>query len=89
MPAVDHLGEFAWQLAESDVYMSYGIERGRFAMDAKPPNIERPRTVEALAPRYERLHREAVARIRKLTSEDLERSIQQTFIPRRAVAEGV
>jgi uncharacterized damage-inducible protein DinB len=44
-------------------------------MDAKPPNIERPRTVEALAPGYERLHREAVARVRKLKPEDLERSI--------------
>jgi uncharacterized damage-inducible protein DinB len=69
------LGELAWHLAEGDAYMSYGIERGQFGMDAKPPNIERPRAVEALAPGYERIHREAVARIRKLTSEDLERSI--------------
>jgi hypothetical protein len=55
--------------------MSYGIEAGRFALDAKPPNIERPRTVEALAAGYERIHKEAVARIRKLKPEDLERSI--------------
>jgi len=46
-----------------------------FAMDAKPPNIERPRTIEALAPGYERIHREAVARIRKLGVEDLDRSV--------------
>src|SRR5439155_3618236 len=59
------LGELAWHLAEGDAYMSYGIENGTFAMDAKPPNIERPRQVEALAPGYERIHREAVARIRK------------------------
>jgi uncharacterized damage-inducible protein DinB len=70
------LGELAWHLAEGDAYMSYGIESGRFAMDAKPPNIERPRTVEALAPGYERIHREAVARIRKLKPEDLDRSIE-------------
>ena len=69
------LGELAWHLAEGDAYMSYGIERGQFSMDAKPPNIERPRTVEALAPGYERVHREAVARIRKLKPEDLDRSI--------------
>ena len=59
------LGELAWHLAE-----------GRFAMDAKPPNIERPRTVEALALGYERIHREAVARVRKLKPEDLDRTIQ-------------
>jgi uncharacterized damage-inducible protein DinB len=69
------LGELAWHLAEGDAYMSHGIERGEFRMDAQPPNIERPRTVEALAPGYERIHREAVARIRKLKPEDLDRTI--------------
>ncbi len=69
------LGELAWHVAEGDAYMSHGIESGGFAMDAKPPNIERPRTVEALAPGYERIHREAVARIRKLKPEDLDRSM--------------
>ena len=69
------LGELAWHLAESDAYMSYGIEAGGFAMDMKPPNIERPSTVEQLAPGFELIHREAVARIRKLKPEDLDRSI--------------
>src|SRR5213595_2655075 len=69
------LGELAWHLAEGDAYMSYGIENGTFAMDAKPPNIERPRQVEALAPGYERIHREAVARIRKLKPEDFDRTV--------------
>jgi uncharacterized damage-inducible protein DinB len=69
------LGELAWHLAEGDAYMSYGIEAGGFAMETKPPNIERPRTVEALAPGYDRVHREAVARIRELKLEDLDRSI--------------
>lgn len=69
------LGELAWHLAEGDAYMSFGIENGRFTMDAKPPNIERPRTVEALAPGYERIHQEAVARISKLTPDDLDRAI--------------
>ena len=35
------LGELAWHLAEGDAYMSYGIERGKFTMDATPPSIER------------------------------------------------
>ena len=69
------LGELAWHLAEGDAYISYGIENGKFAMEAKPPSIERPRSVEALAPGYDRIHREAVARIRKLKPEDLDRSI--------------
>jgi uncharacterized damage-inducible protein DinB len=44
-------------------------------MGARPPNIERPRTVDALAPGYERVHTEAVARIRALKPEDLDRTI--------------
>ena len=44
-------------------------------MDVKPPNIDRPRAVEALAPGYERVHREAVARIRTLKPADLDRTI--------------
>jgi len=78
------LGELAWHLAEGDAYMSYGIEAGGFAMDMKPPNIERPRTVEALAPGFERIHREAVARIRKLKLEDLDRSV--VFFTRQPMA---
>jgi uncharacterized damage-inducible protein DinB len=74
-PGGRSLGELAWHLAEGDAYISYGIERGEFTMEMKPPNIERPRTIEALAPAYERVHRDAVARIRKLTPEDLDRTI--------------
>jgi uncharacterized damage-inducible protein DinB len=70
------LGELAWHLAEGDAYMSFGIDNGRFTMEAQPPNIERPRTVEGLAPGYERIHHEAVARIKKLKPEDLDREIE-------------
>jgi uncharacterized damage-inducible protein DinB len=70
------VGELAWHLAEGDAYMSYGIENGGFATNMKPPNMERPRTVEALAPGYERIHREAVARIGKLSPDDLDREIE-------------
>jgi uncharacterized damage-inducible protein DinB len=74
-PGGRSLGELAWHLAEGDAYMSQGIDKGKFAMEEKPPNIERPRTVEGLAPGYDRIHQEAVARIRKLKPEDLDRSI--------------
>jgi uncharacterized damage-inducible protein DinB len=69
------LGELAWHLAEGDAFMSFGIANGGFSMDMKPPNMERPRQVEALAPGYERVHKEAVARIRKLAPADLDRAI--------------
>ena len=83
-PGGRSLGELAWHLAEGDAYISYGIDLGQFTMDAKakPPNIERPRTVEALAPGYERIHREAVARIRKLQPADLDRSVSFFSGPR-------
>jgi uncharacterized damage-inducible protein DinB len=67
------LGELAWHLAEADAYPSFVIESGQFDLGLKPPNIERPRQVEALAPGYERIHREAVTRIRRLKPEDLDR----------------
>ena len=74
------LGELAWHLAEGDAYMSFGVERGDFTMGAaKPPNIERPKTIEGLAPGHELVHRDAVARIRKLTPADPDRTIPFFF----------
>lgn len=70
------LGELAWHLAEAEAYMTFGIERGSFDFSSKPPNIERPRTIEALAPGYERIHADAVARVEKLKPEDLDREIK-------------
>ena len=76
-PTGRSLGELAWHLAEGDAYISYGIDQRRFDMSgAKPPNIERPRAVGELASRYDQVHREAVARIRKLTPQDLDQTIQ-------------
>lgn len=69
------LGELAWHLAEGDAYMSFGIDTGTFAMGTRPPHIERPRTVEALVPGFERVHQDAVARIRKLELDDLGRTL--------------
>ncbi len=69
------LGELAWHLAEGEAYGTFSIERGGFTRDARPPGIERPRKVEELAPGFERIHRDAVARIEKLQPGDLDRSI--------------
>ncbi|HEY3056539.1 MAG TPA: DinB family protein [Thermoanaerobaculia bacterium] len=69
------LGELAWHLAECDAYIPFGIERGEISAGTRPPGMERPRKVEELAPGFERLHRDAVERIRKLKPEDLERSM--------------
>ena len=69
------IGELAWHLAEGEAYGSFGIDRGGFSRDARPPGIERPRTVAELAPGFERIHREALERVRKLTPADLDRSI--------------
>ena len=69
------LGELAWHLAESDAYMSYGIEQGGFSMNMRPPNVERPRKIEALSSEYERVHGEAAARIRALKPQDLDREV--------------
>ncbi|HEV8657559.1 MAG TPA: DinB family protein [Thermoanaerobaculia bacterium] len=80
------LGELAWHLAECDAYSPYAIEIGEFSRERRPPGIERPRNVEELAPAFDRLHREAVQRVRKLKAEDLDRSLTffsgQTFTVR-------
>jgi uncharacterized damage-inducible protein DinB len=65
------VGEMAWHLAEGDAYMSFGIARRAFDMGVRPPGMERPRTIAELAPGFERLHGEAVERLRGLTPEDL------------------
>ena len=69
------LGELAWHLAEGEAYGSTGIEQGGFSRDMRPPGIERPRKVEDLAPGFERIHRDAAARLANLRLDDLDRSI--------------
>jgi uncharacterized damage-inducible protein DinB len=69
------VGEMAWHLAEAEAYGTFGIEQGAFSRDARPAGIERPRKIEELAPGFARVHGDAVARVRKLTADDLDRSI--------------
>jgi uncharacterized damage-inducible protein DinB len=73
-PGGRSIGEMAWHLAEGDGYNSVGVVQG-FSPDMKVPGMERPKQVEALAPGYERVHREAVARVRGLKPADLARKI--------------
>jgi uncharacterized damage-inducible protein DinB len=70
-PGGRSLGELAWHLAEIDAYMSHGLETRSFEMGVRPPGIERPRTIEALAPAYERVHADAVVRVRNLSEDAL------------------
>lgn len=74
-PGGRSLGELAWHLAEADGYMTYGVERGGFEMGMKPPGIERPKTIPELVPGYERVHQDAVERVKKLTADDLDRKL--------------
>jgi uncharacterized damage-inducible protein DinB len=74
-PGGRSLGELAWHLAEVDAYVSLGIQQRVFKFDVKPPHIERPKTVEGLAPAFEVVHRDAVARIAALRPEDLANEI--------------
>jgi uncharacterized damage-inducible protein DinB len=70
------LGELAWHLAEVDAYVSTGIERGEFTFRSKPPHLDRPRTVEQLAPAFRLVHADAVERITRLSDADLDREIR-------------
>ena len=70
------IGELAWHLAEIDGYISFGIANRTFSSGEKPPNIVRPRTVQELAPGYEQVHREAIARIESLRPDELDEQIQ-------------
>lgn len=69
------MGELAWHLAEIEGYSGFGIERGAFEMGVRPPGIERPKTLEELAPGYERVHADAMRKIAKLTPADLDRKV--------------
>src|ERR1700738_589269 len=70
------VGELAWHLAEVDAYVSLAIERGEFKFDVKPPHIERPRNVEALAPAFRVVHQDAAARVARLEAADMDRQIR-------------
>jgi len=75
VPEWRSIGEMAWHLAEGDAYMSIAAVQGKFDFASKPEGIERPRTIAELAPAYERVHAEAIARVRTLKPEDMDRTM--------------
>lgn len=78
------LGEMAWHVAEPEGHGTVAIERGGFSRENRPPGIERPRTIAELPAAYERVHRDALERLRKLKMEDLDRTI--TFFNGQPIA---
>ena len=69
------IGEMAWHLAEIEGYISLGIANRAVTFREAPPNLQRPREVRQLAPGYQRVHQEAMARLAGLTDADLDREI--------------
>jgi uncharacterized damage-inducible protein DinB len=69
------IGELAWHLAEADAYVTLGIEQGAFEFPVKPPHMQRPMSVELLAPAFQRVHDDAVARVARLRPEDWDRPV--------------
>ena len=74
-PGARSIGEMAWHLAELDGYTGHGVEHKRFDMHEKVPGLERPKTVEALASNYRKVHEKALAQVRKLSDKDLDTKI--------------
>ena len=70
------IGEMAWHLAEGEAYGSFFAVKGGYSMDERPPGMQRPKSVEALAPEFERVHREARERLNGYSAEDLDRPIK-------------
>src|SRR5215510_9627374 len=64
-PAGRSMGELAWHLSELEYIMSRLASERDFAA-AMSYRLERPRTIPELATGYERVHREAVERVRGL-----------------------
>lgn len=75
-PGGRSLGELAWHLAELEAYLSTGIAQREFTFAVKPPHVDRPRRVEDIAPAFQIVHDEAVARVSALADADLDRQIR-------------
>lgn len=76
VPGWRSIGEMAWHLAEGDAYTALLVAQGKLGPADRPPGMERPREVAALAPGYARVHAEARARIAHLAAADLPKKVQ-------------
>jgi uncharacterized damage-inducible protein DinB len=67
------MGELAWHLAEIEGIMTTGAVSRDFSAPVTA-GLERPRTVGEIASGYDRIHGEAVERVRTIQPEDLDRT---------------
>jgi uncharacterized damage-inducible protein DinB len=70
------LGQLAWHLSEIEGCISFDIEGGYdFSYAHEVPNMKRPADVPSLASGYDRVHKEALARLSQVTNDDLDREV--------------
>lgn len=69
------IGELAWHLSEIDACLTFGIAEGRFSLEDEPPDLNRPRAIRLLAPGFRRVHEQAVARLRDVQNDELDRAV--------------
>lgn len=69
------IGELAWHLAEIDACLSFGVAKGYFSYDDPVPDLKRPRQIAELAPGYQRIHEQAVARLKDMDDEQLDQNV--------------
>lgn len=76
VPGWRSIGEMAWHLAEGDAYTALLVAQGKLDPTDRPPGVERPREVAALASGYARVHADARARLGNLTPADLPKKLK-------------
>ena len=69
------IGELAWHLSEIDACLTFGLAEGRFSPEDEPPDLKRPREISLLAPGFRRVHEQAVARLRNVQNDQLDRVV--------------
>ena len=57
-----------------DAFISRGVANGTFNFEEKIPGLERPRVIAELAPGYKRIHATAVATIKGLKPDHLDKT---------------
>lgn len=67
------MGEMAWHLAEIDAFMADGAINSKLEFSKKLPGLERPRAVADLAPGYERVHKEWIAKLKTMKPEQMDK----------------
>ncbi len=75
MPAADRSASWRGISPKAMPTSRTASSAAQFDFGVKPAGIERPKKVEELAPAFERVHRDAVERVKKLKPEDFDRPI--------------